>query len=116
MMVLLEIFPARKTNLHREYVCVSLRNHCCPSALLWKGENSAPPPGSRMLALGRGASRVAMQLPFSSRTLLRMKGGANGTRGKGMKQDLRGKCKSMVTPAVGNLALVPAQDTASTWQ
>ena len=30
MMVLLEMFPAGKTNLHVEYVCVSVRINCCP--------------------------------------------------------------------------------------
>ena len=54
MMVLLEMFPAGKTNLHVEYVCVSVRINCCP---LHYGRKKVLhlPPGGRVIVFGSGA-------------------------------------------------------------
>ena len=74
MMVLLEMFPAGKTHLHVEYVCVSVRINCCP--LHYGRKTSTAPTTWRQgdcVWQPCCVSRAAPQSAFSSRILQRMK-------------------------------------------
>lgn len=54
MMVLLGMFPAGKTNLHVEYVYVSVRINRCHCTVEGKQVLHLPP-GGRMIVFGSGA-------------------------------------------------------------